>query len=115
MAGLLAAEGFKVAEKRVATSLRKVCSVYHNQRETRTQSLLNPIPYAAKYFGDKIHVDQNEKLISFGVTHVRAVDGYSGMIVGFVTMPIKNNVTIIISRALHVSVIRELSPPPPPR
>jgi hypothetical protein len=30
----------------------------------------------------------------FGVTHICAVDGYSRMIVGFVTMPIKNNVEI---------------------
>ena len=30
----------------------------------------------------------------FGVTHVCAVDGHSGRIVGFVMMPIKNNITI---------------------
>ena len=30
----------------------------------------------------------------YGVTHVAAVDGWSGMIVGFVTMPIKNNLVI---------------------
>lgn len=94
MTGLLAAEGFKVAQKRVGVSLKQVCSIYHNRRVTRTQNLINPIPYAAKYFGDKIHIDQNEKLALFNVTHVCAVDGYSGMIVGFASMPIKNNVTI---------------------
>lgn len=94
MTGLLAAEGFKIAEKRVGTSLRKVGSAYHSMRATRTQNLINPIPYSAKYVGHKIHIDQNEKLVLFGVTHVCAVDGYSGMIVGFNTMPIKNNVTI---------------------
>ena len=30
----------------------------------------------------------------YRVTHVTAVDGYSGMILGFVTMPIKNNIEI---------------------
>ena len=30
----------------------------------------------------------------FGVTHVIARDGYSGKIVGFMTMPIKNNLAI---------------------
>jgi len=30
----------------------------------------------------------------FGCTHVCAIDGRSGMIVSFVTMPIKNNVII---------------------
>ena len=82
------------AEKRVGRSLKRVCSSYHDRRLSRSQNLLNPIPYAAKYFGDKIHIDQNEKLVLFGVTHVCAVDGYSGMIVGFATMPIKNNITI---------------------
>ena len=91
MTGLLAADGFKVAEKRVGVSLKKVCSAYHNRRVASTQSLINPIPYSAKYFGEKLHIDQNEKMVQFGVTHVCAVDGFSGMIVGFVTMPIKNN------------------------
>ncbi len=91
MTGLLSAEGFKIAEKRVGISLSKVCPEYHSRRATRTQMLVNPIPYSAKYFGEKLHIDQNEKLVLFGVTHVCAVDGYSGMIVGFATMPIKNN------------------------
>lgn len=42
----------------------------------------------------KVHIDQNEKLVMFGVTHVCAVDGYSGKIVGFATMARKNNALI---------------------
>ena len=94
MTGLLAADGFKVSEKRVGSSLQNVFPGYHSQRLTRTQNLLNPVPYCARYFGEKLHVDQNEKLTLFGVTHVCAVDGFSGMIMGFATMPVKNNVTI---------------------
>jgi len=30
------------------------------------------------YFGHKLHIDQNEKLIHFGVTYVMAQDGFSG-------------------------------------
>ena len=30
----------------------------------------------------------------FGVTHICAIDGYSGKIVGFVSMPVKNNIEI---------------------
>jgi hypothetical protein len=41
-----------------------------------------------------MHLDQNEKLVRFGVTHVAASDGYSGKILGIVTMPIKNNLVI---------------------
>lgn len=94
MTGLLAADGFKVAEKRVGHSLRKVRPDYHQKRSTCTHSQINPVPYTSNYFGEKLHVDQNEKLVMFGVTHACAVDGYSGMVVGFVTMPLKNNITI---------------------
>lgn len=94
MTGLLAADGYKVAEKRVGYSLKKVHPDYHQIRSTCTHNHINPVPYRAAYFGEKLHVDQNEKLVMFGITHVCAVDGYSGMVVGFVTMPVKNNVTI---------------------
>ena len=56
--------------------------------------IINPIPYHADYFGHKLHIDQNEKLVMFGITHICAIDGYSGMIVGFVSMPIKNNLEL---------------------
>ena len=39
-------------------------------------------------------MDQNEKMVMYGVTHVMAVDGYSRKIVGMVTMPVKNAITI---------------------
>lgn len=34
------------------------------------------------------------KLIAFGVTHVCAIDGFSGKIVGFISMPVKSNTII---------------------
>ena len=55
---------------------------------------MNPIPYRARYHGEKIHLDQNEKLVMFGVVHVIAVDGFSRKIVGFSTMPRKNPIAI---------------------
>ena len=55
---------------------------------------MNPVPYHASYFGQKLHVDQNEKLVMFGVTHICARDGYSGMVVAFASMSVKNNVEI---------------------
>ena len=56
----------------------------------------NPFPYHADYFGHKLkmHMDQNEKLTMYGLTEVSACDGYSGKIVAFATMPVKNNVLI---------------------
>ena len=41
-----------------------------------------------------MHIDQNEKLIRFGVTHVAASDGYSGKLLGIISMPVKNSKTI---------------------
>ena len=53
-----------------------------------------PSLITAYYFGHKYHLDQNEKLIKYGVTHVMMVDGYSGFIVSYATMPIINNLII---------------------
>lgn len=44
--------------------------------------------------GHKLHLDQNEKLAMFGVTHVIAIDGYSRKVVAHATMPVKNNLVI---------------------
>ncbi|KAL2076472.1 hypothetical protein ACEWY4_027936 [Coilia grayii] len=44
--------------------------------------------------GHKLHLDQNEKLAMFGVTHVIAIDGYSSKVVAQATMPVKNNLVI---------------------
>lgn len=55
---------------------------------------LNPPPYTARFSGDKLHLDQNEKLAMYGVTHVIAVDGFSRKIVGMITIPVKNPIAI---------------------
>ena len=96
MTGLLvlASNGLRVGESRVGESLRQVNPSYQHARRTATARQMNPMPYRADFFGHKLHIDQNEKLVMFGVTHICAVDGYSGKIVGFVTMPVKNNVEI---------------------
>ena len=41
-----------------------------------------------------MHLDQNEKLAMYGVTHVIAVDGFSRKIVGMITIPVKNPIAI---------------------
>lgn len=57
-------------------------------KRQRSERIRNPVPYRA---AEKLHIDQNEKLVMFGVTHVRAIDGYSKKIVGFAVLPRKNN------------------------
>lgn len=94
MKGYLVTKGIYVAENRIGKSLRRVDPSNHVNRATRTHFQINPTPYTALYFGNKIHIDQNEKMVMFGVTHVVAIDGYSGKIVSAVLMPIKNCVTI---------------------
>ena len=42
----------------------------------------------------KLHVDKNEKLMMFGVTHVLAIEGFSKKVVGHSNMAIKNNIFI---------------------
>ena len=94
MTGLLASKGIKVSENNVGKALQTVQPEYHLSRCTATARLMNPVPYHADYFGHKLHVDQNEKLVMYGVTHIGAIDGFSGKVVEFISMPIKNNVEI---------------------
>ena len=94
MTSLLSSQGVRVSQQRVGESLRRVNPGYQHTRRTATARQLNPVPYCADYFGHKLHIDRNEKLVMFGITHICAVDGYSGKIVGFITMPVKNNVEI---------------------
>ena len=94
MTGLLLAEGIRVCQLRVGQSLKRINPGHRQRRYTRTHRLTNPVAYRSDYFGEKLHIDQNEKLVMYGVTHVCGVDGHSGKIVGFISMPIKNNVTV---------------------
>ena len=91
MTGFLDSKGIHISEKKVAKSLLRVAPESYEQRRHNTMDRSNPTPYHAAFFGHKLHVDQNEKLIMFGATHFIAVDGFSGMIVAYVTVPLKNN------------------------
>lgn len=74
--------------------LRGYLFAYHNKRRVYAHYQNNPVPYRANHFGQKLHIDRNEKLVMFGCIHVCGVDGRSGMIVGFAIMAIKNNALI---------------------
>ena len=86
--------GLKIGVNRVGQALKRVNPQYHQERQTSTNRHFNPIPYYAEYFGHKIHFDQNEKLIHYGVTEVIAVDGYSSFITATSIMALKNNIVI---------------------
>ncbi len=94
MCGLLRSEGWNIGENKIGKSLKRVNPMYLQHRRSEMHRNINPLPYIAHYFGQKLHIDQNEKLVMFGVVHVLAVDGYSKKIVTLVTMPRKNCVVI---------------------
>ena len=83
MTGLLASEGMWVSQLRVEESLAHTNPSYLQSRRAATTRKMNPIPYHVDYFGHKLHIDQNEELVMYGVTHKCAVDGYSGKTVYF--------------------------------
>ena len=80
MTGLLSSEGMRVSQLRVGQALQRVNPHHHHHRQTRMYRMTNPVSYRSEYFGEKLHIDQNEKLVMFGVTHVCAVGGHSGLI-----------------------------------
>ena len=110
MTGLLASQGLRVSQAWVGEALKQANPLYHYKRNTSTAKLMNPVRYSADYFGHKVHVDQNEKLAMYGVTHVCARDGYSGKVVGFITMPVKNKLQIYANlfRCLQQAIIINL-------
>ena len=81
-------------KEKVRIALKKICTSTQAERWMQAGRSFHPKVYKADYFEHKLHVDQNEKLVMYGVTHVVARDGYSGMITAYTTMAIKNNLTI---------------------
>ena len=94
MTGLLRSRGFRIGERATRNGLIWTTPIYHSQRRCGTERLRNPAPYFAEYAGHKLHMDQNEKLTEFGLTHYFVSDGYSGKIVEAASMAVKNNVVI---------------------
>ena len=70
---------------------------------------INPVPYSADYPRRKMHIDQNKKLVMYGATHVAAVDGYSGVILGLVTMHACQKSYCHLRHAIQVKTERGMS------
>ena len=94
LTGYLRSKGTSISENTVAKIMKNIYPYHASERHFKAARNLNPKPYHADYFRQKLHVDQNEKLVMYGATHVITRDGYSGMVAAITTMPIKNNLTI---------------------
>ena len=105
--------------------MKRVHPLYLHYRRTEANRHMNPHTYIAHYFGQKLHIDQNEKNITFGVVHMKpmrlsyyynhlwqgyilAIDGYSSKIVSLVSMPRKNCVIDYLQPRVPVSTILKL-------
>ena len=86
--------GVPVGQNRIGKALSRVAPHYHQRRKSNIARMANPIPYRANYFCHKPHLDQNEKLEMYAVTHVAAIDGHSRFVVTGATMSRKNNIKI---------------------
>ena len=80
-----------ISQKRVASALQVVAPIYHERRQSNTVRMISPIPYRANYFGQKLHINQNKKLVMYRVTHVVAKDGHSRFIPARSTIPVKKS------------------------
>ena len=94
MTGCFRSMGVSILERKVGNALKKICPSTQAEQCMQAGRSFDPKVYKADYFGDKLHIDQNEKLVMHGVTHVVARDGYSGMTTGYTTMATKKDLTI---------------------
>lgn len=92
--GLVRANGHIISQERIRRAMQHVAPGPLSARRRISHRISNPHPYVAHQFGEKIHLDQNEKLAMFGVVHVLAIDGYSRKICGLISIPRKNAITI---------------------
>ena len=94
MTGYIRSKGFSLSSSQVSKSLRRVNPVSHSRRREDTVRRQNPVPYYAPYYGNKLHCDQNEKLVMYGCTFFAMNDGCSSRIIKLFSMPRKNAVII---------------------
>ena len=60
-------QGLTVAKHRIAAALKNADPEASSVRLKTMGRSLNPVPYSANGFGHKYHLDQNEKLIHYGM------------------------------------------------
>ena len=94
MHGVMKTKEIYVAEINMGNLFCEINPESQTKRQNVAGRSLTPKVYNAKYFGDKIHYDPNEKLEMFGVVHGCARDGFSGKIFELATMARRNHLVI---------------------
>ena len=67
---LTGVKGVQVSERRLRLLMPANAPQAHHSRQQNSQEQTNPAMYTARYYGHKLHLDQNEKLIHYCVTYV---------------------------------------------
>ena len=94
LTGTLRSNNIHASEVRVRLAMLQADPDNYNHRRTDSNRRFNPVPYNAQYFGHKLHIDCNEKLVHYGCVLIGAIDGYSGMIVSLFAVHRKNCVDV---------------------
>ena len=94
--GYLSFKGISTSERKLKNVLPRISPQWHMARQQNSHECSNPSIYIANHFGHKLHIDQNKKLVNYGVTYVLARDGCSSKIVGVAIIPQKKNNGIIM-------------------
>ena len=61
--------GTQVNQSPPRNGLASVATEYHQRRQNDTAWQANRIPYIANYYGHKLHIDHNEKLVIYVCCH----------------------------------------------
>ena len=83
-----------ISVKKINKILKESNPTAFTARKNDNLDKTNPTPYFSPSFGYKGHIDQNEKLVRYGVVHAVFRDGFSGSIKNWITPPSKNPIQL---------------------
>ena len=84
-------KSLNISERKIRKTFPLVAPQGHSSWVSSARERRNPALYYAQYFGHKLHLDQNEKVVHYRVMYVLARDGFLGKIVAGSIMPCRNN------------------------
>ena len=92
--GYLRTKSVNISVKNINKILKESIPTAFTARKNDTFDKTNPTPYFLPSLGYKGDIDQNEKLVRYGVGHADFRDGFSGSIENWITLPSKNPIQL---------------------